>query len=60
MTEQEKDKEISRLKERERSLMHQLDLARATIAFQAYGVTSKCDCGRSLSMAKCPVCDNDE
>jgi len=36
MTEQEKDKEIARLKERERSLMRQLDLARATIAFQTY------------------------
>lgn len=34
----ERDKEISRLKERERSLMRQLDLARATIAFQAYGI----------------------
>lgn len=38
MTEQEKDKEIQRLKERERSLMRQLDLARATIAFQSYGI----------------------
>jgi hypothetical protein len=38
MSEQDKDKEIQRLKERERSLMRQLDLARATIAFQAHGI----------------------
>lgn len=37
----ERDKEISRLKERERSLMRQLDLARATIAFQTYGIPKR-------------------
>jgi hypothetical protein len=35
------DEEIERLKERERSLMRQLDLARATIAFQAYGIPKR-------------------
>jgi hypothetical protein len=38
MNEEEYQKELARLKERERSLMRQLDLARATIAFQAYGI----------------------
>ncbi len=36
-------KEIARLKERERSLMRQLDLARATIAFQAHGILAPKD-----------------
>lgn len=43
MTEQEKDKEIERLRERNRMLEHQLDLARATIAFQAYGILAPKD-----------------
>lgn len=34
------EKKIEHLEERERSLMRQLDLARATIAFQAYGIPS--------------------
>jgi hypothetical protein len=41
MNEEEYQKELARLKERERSLMRQLDLARATIAFQAYGIPKR-------------------